>query len=92
MTDKIPFNRWSKERIAQGRKYCTSRHKRYPEDPRVTYITDKAPWGWIREHLWMPEGANSPKELQEVIEDIYKRRVEDTEEFYVHWGNFKEEK
>lgn len=87
----IPFNEWSKERIALGVKHCTSRHQRYLADKRVTYITPKLQWWFIRTYLWMAEGADSPEELQRVIDDIYKRHVKDTEEFYVHFGNFKEE-
>ena len=84
----IPFNAWSKKRIALGLKRGTSRHKRYLYDPRVTNI-EKHSWGYIREVLWAQEGAKSPAELQKVIEDIYKRKVPVDEEFYVHWGNFK---
>lgn len=89
MAQMIPFNAWSSERIAQGRNTCTSRHKKYLHDPRVTKI-QKLTWGYIRENLWKQEGANSPEELQKVIEDIYKRKVPDDEIFYVHFGNFKE--
>jgi hypothetical protein len=86
---KIPFNDWSKERIEKGMKICTSRHKRYPNDPRVTWVSPKLPWWFIRKYLWKQEGATSPEELQEVIEGIYKRVVPDEEEFYVHFGGFK---
>lgn len=84
---QIPFNSWSKERIAQGRKLCTSRKRKY-SDSRVTFITPLLPWWFIRTYLWNPEGADSPEELQKVIDEIFKRRVEDSEEFYVHFGNF----
>jgi len=84
----IPFNTWSKQRIAQGRKICTSRKKMY-SDPRVTYISPLLPWWFIRTYLFRPEGADSPGELQAVIDNIFKRHVEDSEEFYVHFGNFK---
>ena len=86
----IPFTEWSRERIAQGRKTCTSRHKRYTKDPRVYFISRKLPWGWIKKEYWKQEGADSSEELQEVIEKIYRRKVLDTEKFYVHYGNFKE--
>ena len=92
MIKKIPFNKWSQERIKQGRKFCTSRHKKYIDDNRVEYISDKLPWGTIRKCLWQPEGADSPEELQQVIEDIYKRKVKDNEMFYVHIGDFRETK
>ena len=85
----IPFNAWSQKRINAGKKVCTSRHQRYPSDKRVTYITPKIPWWIIKIYLWKAEGADSPEELQQVIEDIYKRKVEDSEEFYVHFGNFR---
>ena len=91
MTD-LPFNGWSRERIGQGRKVCTSRHNRYSDDKRVVWISPKLKWEFIREYLWQLEGANSKEELQEVIEDVYKRRVPDDELFYVHFGNFQEEK
>ena len=86
--DEIPFNGWSRERIELGRKLCTSRHKRYSKDKRVWYITPKLPWWLIRDYFYISEGANTPEELQEVIEDIYKRKVPDDEYFYVHFGEF----
>lgn len=89
MTETIPFNAWSKERIDAGKKFCTSRHKKYPDDPRVYFITPKMPWGVIRTYLYEAEGATSPEELQSVIEDIYHREVKDDELFFVHFGNFK---
>ena len=88
----IPFNAWSRERIARGVKHCTSRHKRYAGDPRVTWISPKLPWWFIRTYLWEVEGAESPEELQSVIDGIYKRPVQADELFFVHFGNFKEKK
>lgn len=90
MSDLIPFNAWSQERIQIGQKICTSRHKRYSKDPRVTCIV-RLPWWMIRNYLWEPEGAKDMAELQEVIEDIYKRVVTDDEMFYVHFGNYKKD-
>jgi len=88
-TGEIPFNKWSKTRILEGKKICTSRHKRYAKDERVYWISPKLPWWFIREHLFRQEGAESPSELQNVIEAIYKRAVEGNEMFYVHFGDFK---
>lgn len=88
---KIPFNNWSKERIAQGKKSCTSRHKRYLHDSRVTYISPKLPLWFIKQYLWAVEGADSPQELQKVFNSIYKREVSKSEEFFVHFGNFEDE-
>lgn len=90
MQNNIPFNEWSKGRIKAGWKCCTSRHKRYTKDPRVTWISPKLPWWFIRQYLWKPEGAGSQTELQLVIENIYKRKVPNDELFYVHFGIFKE--
>lgn len=87
---QIPFNEWSKIRIAEGRKKCTSRHKRYPKDTRVSYITPKLPLWFIKKYLWREEGADSPNELQRVFDNIYKREVFPDECFYVHFGNFNE--
>ena len=88
----IPFNEWSLERIRDNNKICTSRHKRYPNDPRVFWISPKLSWWFVRDKLWMDEGAKSPHELQVIIERIYRRRVPDNEEFYVHYGDFCEDK
>lgn len=88
-SDLIPFNAWSIQRIQEGRKMCTSRHKKYSKDPRLFYITPKLQWWFIKKFLWKEEGASSPGELQEVIEDILKRKVPDGELFHVHFGVFK---
>ena len=87
--DIIPFNEWSRERIKQGRKCMTSRHKRYDKDPRVIMILPKMAWGEIRDKFWQLEGADSPMELQRVIENIYHRAVLLDEEFYPHIGDFR---
>ena len=88
-SEKIPFNTWSKNRIGQGRKVCTSRHRRYRLDKRVTSI-ERLSWGFIKKYLWKAEGADSPEELQRVIEDVYGRIVPDTEMFYTHFGDFSD--
>lgn len=89
---KIPFNNWSLQRIYEGRKTCTSRKKKYVDDERVVYITPKMPWRIIKNYMWQAEGANSPEELQEVIELIHGRHVPDYEQFFVHFGDFSDEK
>ena len=83
----MKFNDWSKNRILADRKVITSRKKPHWNDPDVLFILGKLPWGIIRERLYIPEGADTPKELQEVIDKIFARRgypVADNEEFYVH--------
>ena len=91
MDNNIPFNEWSRNKILLGIKVCTSRHKKYVTDKRVTWISPKLPWWFIKRYLWYPEGAENPEALQKIINEIYKREVPDTEGFYVHFGNFKEE-
>jgi len=91
MSKTIPFNGWSRQRIQEGRKFCTSRHIKYIDDNRVEYITEKLEWGLIKRLLWQTEGANSPEELQEVIEKIYNRKVPNDEKFFVHFGDFSKE-
>jgi len=90
MNEKIPFNDWSRSRIKRGIKVCTSRHKKYTKDPRVTWISPKLPWWFIRKYLYQAEGAFDGMELQTVIDGIYKRQVKDDELFYVHFGDFKQ--
>ena len=83
----MKFNAWSRERIEQGKKTITSRKSRHDNDPGVALILGPLPWGVIRDYLYKDEGAESPKELQEVIDKIFARRgypVADDELFYVH--------
>ena len=83
----LPFNSWSRERILQGRKSCTSRHRLY-DDPLVTH-TVHLTWEWIKRFHWEAEGADSPEELQQVIEKIMRRKVPDDELFFVHFFDNK---
>ena len=62
----------------------TSRRMKYEDDYRIKYITPALPWWFIRDFLYEPEGAESPEELQRVINQIFRRKVEDDEMFYVH--------
>jgi hypothetical protein len=89
MTDSkhIQFNAWSSKRIREGKKWATSRNKPYEDDERVLGII-KLPWWFIRDYLYMVEGAESPEELQSVINQAQRRVVKDDDTFYVHFGNF----
>jgi len=81
------FNKWSIEKIKQGTKLITSRKEAHLNDPDVAFILGRLPWGIIRDRLYIAEGAESPEELQTVIDKIFSRRgypVADDEEFYVH--------
>ena len=83
----MKFNEWSMERIRRGTKTITSRKKKHLNDPDVLYVFGPLPWWVIRDYLYIQEGAESPEELQEVIDKIFARRgypVADDEAFYVH--------
>ena len=83
----MKFNAWSREKIQLGVKRLTSRKTRHDNDPDVDYVVGPLPWKFIREFLYREEGADSPEELQEVIDKIFVRRrnpVGDNELFYVH--------
>jgi len=84
----LPFNEWSRERILAGRKSLTSRHKKYLHDPLVQRILP-FPWHHIRDIYYRQEGADSPEELQRVIEEIQHRPVPDDELFYTHFFDNK---
>lgn len=84
---KLTFNDWSIQRIAEGRKFCTSRTKKY-DDPRVVR-TEKFPLWFVRDFLWQVEGANSPQEFEEVWESIHpKKGFNKYQEVFVHFGDF----
>lgn len=80
----MKFNSWSKSRLRYGAKRITSRKEAQPDDEDVLYVTPKLPLWFIKEFLWRDEGAVSPKELQSVINQIFRRKVDDNEEFHVH--------
>lgn len=88
MSLEVPFNNWQWERIFAGKKKITSRHKQYKKDERVDYIV-RLPWFVIKKYLYGLEGAESPHQLQIVINNIYEREVPDDEMFYVHFMDFK---
>ena len=94
MTKMLPFNKWSQERIAQGRKTCTTRTKKY-NDPRVTSII-KCKLGYVKDRFWHAEGADSPEEFEQVWRDIHKQWGAKEGVFkpdqivYVHFGDFRE--
>jgi len=81
----MKFNSWSKKRLELGVKRLTSRKEieEHP-DPEVDYVVGPLPWCFIREFLYRDEGAVCPEELQRVINQIFRRKVGDWEEFYVH--------
>jgi hypothetical protein len=80
----MKFNRWSMTRIRAGDKILTSRKKRYDNDEDVLEIIGEMPWWFIKTYLYKLEGAESPEQLQSVINQIFRRVVEDDERFFVH--------
>lgn len=84
---KLPFNDWSKSRIKQGRKFCTSRTKKY-DDKQVTDIW-QVTLRFVKQYLWQVEGADSPEEFEEVWNSIHPKKKFNPEQMvYVHFGNF----
>jgi hypothetical protein len=80
----MKFNAWSKKRIRNGTKILTSRKARYCSDPAVYCSFGPFPWWFIKRFLYRDEGAESPEELQRIINQIFRRTVQDHELFYVH--------
>jgi hypothetical protein len=80
----VKFNKWSLKRIRDGKKTLTSRRNRHEDDPHVEGIVGPLPWWFIKTYLYRDEGADSPKELQGVINQVSRRKVHGLEEFFVH--------
>lgn len=80
---------YEKKWIAQGKLAICPRHRKFPDDPRITYIMDRVPWWFIKGYLWDRVTAPSQEELQKSIDEIYGRQVKDDERFFLHFGNFK---
>ncbi|RLG45306.1 MAG: hypothetical protein DRN81_01945 [Thermoproteota archaeon] len=88
MTERIPFNAWSRERIKQGRKLCTSRTRKW-DDHRVKRVTF-VPLGFVKDYLWQPEGADSPEEFEKVWRSIFRGNFDPERPVFVHWGDFRD--
>jgi hypothetical protein len=81
----MKMSKWSQERINSGEKRITSRSMAFPDDPDVLFVFEKPIPLWIiKEFMYREEGARSPEELQSKINQIWRRRVDDTKELYVH--------
>lgn len=84
----LKFNKWSQERIDQGRKFATSRTRIW-NDPRVFFVV-RIPLWLIINYFYEAEGADSGDELQRRINQIFRRKVDDSRMFYFHVGDFRE--
>jgi len=80
----MKFNNWSKSKILANEKTLTSRTKKHENDSDVLYIFGPLPWWFIKQYLYRDEGAESPEQLQRVINQIFRRVVDDDRLFYVH--------
>jgi len=87
--DELTFNKWSKERIALGRKFCTSRSKNYGSDPRVKFVVD-IQLKYVRDFLFQTEGADSPEEFEKVWRSLHRGRFNQEDYVVVHFGDFRE--
>ena len=60
--------------------------EKYDTDHDHEYKVGPLPWCFIRDFLFQEgaEGAESPEELQRVINQIFRRVVGDDEQFYVY--------
>ena len=80
----MKFNNWSKSRILADEKSLTSRTRPHIDDPDVVYVFGPLPWWFIKKYLYRDEGAESPEQLQRVINQIFRSVVSDDRQFYVH--------
>jgi hypothetical protein len=78
---KIPFNPWSKKRLREGVKWSTSRTKIYGKEGDYFHMDGKdyeilgvvsLPTEAIIRSLYLVEGAESPEELRNVLNSIFR--------------------
>lgn len=79
----IPFNEWSKERLANQTKKATSRYRKYGNVGDTFEVDDceyqlelviKLPLWFIAEELYLSEGAKTIKEFIDIWKDIHQRK------------------
>lgn len=80
---KIPFNSWSRTRLISGKKYATSRNKRYGEvgdtfeAVGMRYVIRGVCWlplWFVGSDLFESEGCDSPSEFVDVWNAIHPRK------------------
>ena len=86
----IPFNKWSRERIRQGRKFATTRDKVYLNE-KCVFSVARLPLWFVKQHLWQIEGADSPEEFEKVWREIHRGQFEADKFYYTHFGDFREQ-
>jgi len=83
MRIKIPFNDWSRARLAAGKKSCTSRTKRYG-DPGDTFKVDGVEYHLtdvthdlladVKRYFFAEEGCATPEEFERIWDQIHPRK------------------
>ena len=77
----IPFNAWSKKRLREGKKTCTSRTREYGDIGDTFIVEGKEykiimcvdfPTSLIIKAFWKAEGADSQAELRRVLKSIFR--------------------
>lgn len=103
MEIKIPFNKWSKDRLKAGMKSATSRTKRYGAIGD-TFIVDGKKYvidfventklGEVADVMYDIEGANSKEEFIEIWKSIHPKKGYDPDQLIWFHGflEFKETK
>ncbi len=73
-----------------GKLRFVARHKRFPDDPRVTFIVQSAiPLHIIKHVLFEVIGAESPAAYQKAIDEVYGKPVDENTPMFLHFGDFK---
>jgi len=94
----LPFNDWSKQRIAEGVKTATSRNKRYGSIGDRFIIGDKifefdtvimVPLWFVTKYLLATEGAFSKNEFIEIWNNIHPKKNY-TDDHLVWYHHFRE--
>ncbi len=88
MGERLPFTGWSKSRIAQGRKWATSRTRVWDDDRVVAIVWLRL--DFVRDHLYQIEGADSPEEFEQVWRSIHRGHYKGSNLVCVHFGDFRE--
>lgn len=87
---RLTFSPWSKKRIAEGRKICTTRGQIY-NDSRVAWVV-LARLGDVKEFLWDKEGCDSPEHFERIYKSCNWGNWNPDKIVAVHFGDFREDK
>lgn len=79
---EVPFNKWSKKKIEQGKKCCTSRNKQYRGFGDYTI---QLPLWFVKRYLFIQEGADSPGEFEKIWKKVYRGKFDKNKLVFVHF-------